>query len=96
MVNRLKLNLNKTQSIILHQSKNSFQKNIDLNVKIGETDIKKTTSYKYLRINIDRNLNWSEHIETIKTKLQKTLGVLYKTKHFLNEKALYLLLILCS
>ena len=91
MVNRLKLNLNKTRSMILHQSKNNFWKNIDLNVKIGKTDIKKTNNYKYLGINIDKNLNWSEQIETIKTKLQKTLGVLYKTRHFLNEKALYLL-----
>ena len=65
--------------MILNQSKNSFLKNIDLNVKIGKANIKKTNSYKYLGINIDRNLNWSEQIETIKTKLQKTLGVLYKT-----------------
>ena len=91
IVNKLKLNLNKTRSMLLHQSKNSFWKNIDLTVKIGKTVIKKTNSYKYLGINIDRNLNWSEHIETIKTKLQKTLGVLYKTRHFLNEKALYLI-----
>ena len=27
--------------------------------------------------------------ETIKTKYPKTLGVLYKTRHFLNEKAAY-------
>ena len=39
---------------------------------------------------VDRNLNWLEHIEIIKTKLQKTLGVLYKTRHFLNVKSLYL------
>ena len=58
MVNRLKLNLNKTRSMILNQSKNSFWKNIDLNVKIGKANIKKTNSYKYLGINIDRNLNW--------------------------------------
>ena len=31
---KLKLNLNKTRSTIVHQSKNSFWKNIDLNVKI--------------------------------------------------------------
>ena len=67
--------------MILHQSKNSFWKNIGLNVKVGKTDIKKTNSYKYLEINTDRNLNWSEHIEIIKTKLQKTLvGLLYKTR----------------
>ena len=33
MRNKLKLNLKKTRSTILHQSKNSFWKNIDINVK---------------------------------------------------------------
>ena len=47
--------------MILHQSKNNFCKNIDHNVKIGKTDIKKN-NYKYLGINIDKNLNWSEQI----------------------------------
>ena len=48
MVNKLKLNLNKTKGMILHQSKISFWKKIDLNVKIGKTVITKTNSYKYL------------------------------------------------
>ena len=71
MVNKLNLNHNKTRSIILHQSKISFWKNIDLNVKIGKTFITKAISYKYLGTIIDRNLKWSEHIEIIKTKLHK-------------------------
>ena len=33
--------------------------------------LKKTDSYTYFRILIDRKLKWSEHIDTIKTKLQK-------------------------
>ena len=65
---------NKTRSMILHQSKNSFCKNIDLNVKIGKTDIKKTNNYKYLGINLDRNLNWSKHIENYKNKTTKNIG----------------------
>ena len=77
--------------MILYQSKNSFWKNIDVNVNIGKTVITNTNSYKYLGIITDRNLKWSEHIETIKTKVQKTLGILYKTRHFLNEKALHLI-----
>ena len=42
MVNKLKLNLNKTIIMILHQSKNSFWKNIELNVKIDKPVITKT------------------------------------------------------
>ena len=56
MENKLKLNLNKTRSMILYQSKNSFWKNKDPNVKIGKTVISNTNSYKYLGIIIDRNL----------------------------------------
>ena len=77
--------------MILHQLKNIFWKIIYLNVKIGKTVITKTNSYKYLGIIIDRNLTWTYHIDTIKTKLQKTLGVLYKMRHLINEKALYLI-----
>ena len=39
--------------MILHQSKNSFWKNVDLKVKIGKTIITKTKSYKCFRTIID-------------------------------------------
>ena len=61
--------------MILHQSKNSFWKNIDLNVNIVKTVITTTNSHKYLGIIINRNIKWSEHIETIKT-------LLYYKKHW--------------
>ena len=73
MGNKLKLNITETRSMILHQSKNSFWKNIDLNVKIGKTVITKTNSYKYLGIIIERNLTWSEHTDTIKNKIKKSI-----------------------
>ena len=55
--------------MILHLSKSSYWKNIDLNVKIGKTV--KTDSYKYLRIILDINLKWTEYIETIKRIREK-------------------------
>ena len=91
IANKLKLNVNKTRSMLLHQTKHNFWKNLNLNLKIGKTVIKNIKNYKYLGIIIDCNLNWSEHVETVKTKLQKALGILYKTRHFLNEKSLYLI-----
>ena len=72
--------------MILHQSKSNFWKNIDLDLKIGKTDIKKTNNFKYLGINIDRNKNWSEQIETIKTKLQKNT---YKKISYVNFLLLF-------
>ena len=74
MVKKLKLNFNKTRSMLLYQSKNCcfFFKLLDLNEKIV---IKNISSYRYLGTNLDKSLNWSKHIETIKTKFLKTLDV---------------------
>ena len=54
MGNKLKLKLNKTRSMVLHQSKNCFWKNIDLYVKIGKTVITNTNSYRYLGRIVDK------------------------------------------
>ena len=39
-------------------------------------------SYKYLGIKIYNNLSWPEHIEIVKNKLLKAIGVLYKKGTF--------------
>ena len=52
-------------------NKNSFCESIYINVKTGKTVITKTNSYRFLGIIINRNIKLSEHIDTIKTKLQK-------------------------
>ena len=52
-------------------NENSFCKSIYINVKTGKTVITKTNSYRFLGIIINRNIKLSEHIDTIKTKLQK-------------------------
>ena len=64
----------------LHTVKNYFWKNINLNVKRVRTVIKKINSYRYLGIIIDRNLNQSDNIETIKQNYKK-LWVYYIKQH---------------
>ena len=66
-------------------------KNISFDVKIGKTFVKYVDIYKYLGKVIDSKINWPEHVDAIKTKLLKTIGVVYKTGYFVNEKSLYLI-----
>ena len=47
----------------------------------------KVKNYKYLGFTIDSNLSFSDHIEAVKTKLLKTIGILYKTRYFLNQNS---------
>ena len=45
--------------------------------------------YKHLGVTINSNLSWSNHIERLKTKILKTIGILYKTQYCLNQTSLY-------
>ena len=87
--NRLKLNVNKTRYMLFHSCKTEVWKYTNLDIKIGNSSILKVENYKYLGVTIDSNLNWYDHIEAVKTKLLKTIGILYKTRHFLNQNSLY-------
>ena len=52
--------------------KTDYYKNIILGIKIDNSFIKKVNRYKYLDITIDSNVNWTEHIKSLKTKLLKS------------------------
>ena len=43
---------------------------------------------KYFRVIIDNKLTWHQHIENIKNKINKGLGILKKMCHFFQEDTL--------
>ena len=50
------------------------------NLFINGTMIRKVESTKFLGVNIDSKLSWSEHIHHIKNKISKSIGILYKVR----------------
>ena len=58
--------------------------NITLVIEIDKSCITELNSYKYCG-----NQFFTEHLESIKTKLLKSIPNLYKTRYYLNENALY-------
>ena len=45
-------------------------------------------SAKYLGIIIDVKFNWIEHLTYIKNKISKAIGIMYKTRQYLNKSSL--------
>ena len=68
--------------MLFHSGKTEVWKNTNSHIKIGNSSILKVENYKYLGFTIDSNLNWSDHIESVKTKLFKTIGFYTKQGTF--------------
>lgn len=86
-VNRLSLNVNKTNFMIF--TNNAI--NCDPKVNINGSEIERVFNTKFLGVIIDSKLTWIHHIKHIKGKVAKNLSVMHKVKHLLHQKALHTL-----
>jgi len=60
-------------------------------VRLGNHQIKREQSVKYLGVIVNEKLNWSSHLKQIETKLAFASSVIYKTRNILPLNTLKLL-----
>ena len=89
-VNKLSLDLTKTNYILFR----SRPPDADLNIQINDIKVSRVQSSKFLGIIIDENLNWKPHIQLVKSKLSKTLSIIYRASKLINHQGL--LTLFCS
>ena len=82
--NKLSLHLGKTESI-LFGSKIRLKKGSSLNISCNGTDIKSTSSVKYLGALLDNSLSCDEMVNSVIQKVNSRLKFLYRKRNFLNE-----------
>ena len=85
-VNRLALNIKKTNYIIFHPKNKLIKETITLTINKKAIDEKKYV--KYLGILIDSSLSWKFHIDNVTKKISRSIGVLYKLRSFVNSSIL--------
>ena len=54
-------------------------------MSINNTKTDMVYETKFLGVLIDNKLNWKDHIDMMKAKLSKSIGIMYKAKHLLNR-----------
>ena len=86
-VNKLSLNVDKTNFILFGNRKNIDNVCISMNNSII-TRVRATT---FLGVIIDEKFTWKDHISFVRSKLSKTVGILYRIRHLLNRSALFIL-----
>ena len=89
---KLSLNVVKTQSLIIGSGPSirmiENQPDAPSSFSIGDQDIEMITNTRYLGVQIDSKLNWGKHIDTIKTKANRALGLIKYSKKYLPSDIL--------
>ena len=89
--NKLSLNVAKTHSMLIstkqkHNTLNS--RNVDLKLKIRDSELEVVKKTKYLGVQIDCSLDWKEQIKAVFTKVSRAVGFLKQAKSFLPKETL--------
>ena len=79
-VNRLSLNIYKTNYIIFHHYNKPMKEHIT--IKINKKAIKEKEFIKYLGVFIDSTLSWKHQISNISEKISRSIGIMYKLRPF--------------
>ena len=89
-LNRLSLNIKKTHYILFccRNRKLAFDA---INIKIDGVMIEKVTSTKFLGVIINESLTWNEHIQTIKQKVSKSIGIIKRLQYKMPRSVLKIL-----
>ena len=86
-VNKLSLNVDKTNYILFGNRKYIDNVCISMNNSI----ITRVRATKFLGVIIDEKLTWKDHISLVRSKLAKTVVILYRVRYLLNRSALFIL-----
>ena len=81
VANRLTLNTGKSKFMIITKKR---VQNHDFKVKINGTQLEKCSSYKYLGLHFDDNLNWKSHVNYVVKKVSKMCRIISKLRHSVN------------
>ena len=91
--NKLSLNTDKTKFTLFHKSSQSENLPLKLpDLTMNNIIIERKESLKFLGVLIDDTLSWKNHIKIIESKLACAIGLLYKSRHYLDlnsRKLLY-------
>jgi len=82
-INKLRLNVSKSSFIVFDKCPNLDRLSIPLDLKDGSYSlhIEETKSQKYLGLMIDKQLNFQDHIDYVKSKVARRIGPLYRSKN---------------
>ena len=84
--NKISLNASKTKLIIFRHPNKTI--NYEFKIKIDGKRLIPSEYVKYLGVTIDQHLTWGIHIDNIAGRLSRSVGMLTKIRHYVNDSTL--------
>ena len=83
--NGMVINTDKTKLMLITTSqKRHRMENVDLNLKFANQSLGTVRYEKVLGVFVDHNLSWTEHVKYLSKKINSSIWLLSKIKHFLS------------
>ena len=89
-VNKLSLNIAKTEYALIGSRFRINNMDIQPRVKIDRKPIKRVKHTRVLGVQVDEHLNWEKHIECIASKISSGIGAIRKLREFVDRNTLVL------
>ena len=82
----LTLNISKCNFVIFGSSQklNRIQ---GISVKVEETSIERTQSFKYLGVTLQQSMSWADHVDAISMKINQRIGLIRRIRNLLPLQA---------
>ncbi len=80
LANKLTLNVNKTDYMLIGSRQRQSQINTELTLSIGSESIKRVSTTKTLGVIVDECITWKDHIDKVAKKASKGIGILRLSK----------------
>ena len=84
--NRIALNTSKTEIVLFRTPRKPITRK--MNFRISGQKIKLKSSAKYVGLIIDEFLNWKTHYTILRSKLERSIGLLAKLRYFVSTNLL--------
>ena len=81
-VNRLSLNIDKTNFIIFHPYNKPVKQHVT--IKINKKTINEKEAIKYQGVLVDSSLSWKHQISNLNKKISRSIGIMYKLRPFVT------------
>ena len=87
LINDWSLNEEKSYYILFHRTRIKTP-HIHIDICMNNSVLKQTNCIKYLGVFIDSKLSWIQHINYVKNKVSKCVGIMYKARRYLSKNSL--------